>query len=519
MSKQTFISALTATIACALAAALLAAPATTVAAAPPVPATAAASGVSLPDLGTRPSPLRRTQRLVKQPAPPYPLSETFNLASRPGAARTVYLDFDGETVDSDAWAGTFNVPNPIVAPAWTIGPGAAFTSVELSTIQNTWRLVVDDFAPFDVNVTTIRPDPALLLRDGPQDNLYGTHVVISGHKAIAEGCGCGGMAAFGLFDFDPDTYRKYAVSWVVTWSGDHRKIASTISHELGHNFGLSHDGAPGREYYSGDWMWSPIMGSGDGNATSTWSRGEYPNANNAEDDLAIIAQDAPLLPDTTPNDAASAPILAAGGQITGVIGDASDVDTFRVQGKPGSNRLRVTASTVLPEANLDITMRVLDANGTVLADVNPAPVGGKWKPLSPDNPTVIVPVTPSGVITVEITGSASVRSGGTRYGSVGAFALSSQDFYYQAPRVTLKNAKSAKKGRRFRGTISVTGGMGDLAWSARNAPKGLTLKPSATGRSLVLAGRPTSKGKQSISLTGTDATGQVVQARMVLRVR
>ncbi|WP_419616394.1 hypothetical protein, partial [Thiolapillus sp.] len=63
----------------------------------------------------------------------------------------------------------------------------------------------------------------------------------------------------------------------------------TLSHESGHQMGLHHDGNPDREYEHGHGDWGPIMGGPFGKSYVQWSKGEYPGANNKdEDDLAII---------------------------------------------------------------------------------------------------------------------------------------------------------------------------------------------------------------------------------------
>lgn len=59
----------------------------------------------------------------------YPLSETFFLHSRPGATKTIYLDFNGHTTTGTAWNTNpgWNV-DPIVTPAYdTDGNPASFS--------------------------------------------------------------------------------------------------------------------------------------------------------------------------------------------------------------------------------------------------------------------------------------------------------------------------------------------------------------------------------------------------------
>ena len=67
--------------------------------------------------------------------------------------------------------------------------------------------------------------------------------------------------------------------------------AQTVSHEIGHTFGLSHDGLTSQndpEYHRGNGTWGPIMGAPFGLNVVTWSDGNYEGNTNTEDDLAII---------------------------------------------------------------------------------------------------------------------------------------------------------------------------------------------------------------------------------------
>src|SRR6476659_4851862 len=67
------------------------------------------------------------------------------LSSRPGAAATVYLDFDGHFQSS--WGSFSN----ITSPAYTRDTDATtFSATELSSINEIWTRVAEDFAPFNV---------------------------------------------------------------------------------------------------------------------------------------------------------------------------------------------------------------------------------------------------------------------------------------------------------------------------------------------------------------------------------
>src|SRR5215212_997216 len=74
------------------------------------------------------------------------------LSSRPGAAASLYLDFDGN-VESQ-WGNRTNV----VTPAYdTDGNKASFSATEVAAIREIWARVAEDYAPFNLNVTTMPP--------------------------------------------------------------------------------------------------------------------------------------------------------------------------------------------------------------------------------------------------------------------------------------------------------------------------------------------------------------------------
>jgi len=154
----------------------------------------------------------------------------------------------------------------------------------------------------------------------------------------------------------------------------------------------------------------PIMGSPYNKNLSQWSQGEYPDASNPEDDLAIIAGHLGFIGDDHADSASQATALAvdADGTILasspeldpdnvlsenkGIIGDRDDVDWFYVD-ISGSGTLEITATpswhafTRNDErgGNLDIELSLFnasltpitadepsdDTNATVTATVNP----------------------------------------------------------------------------------------------------------------------------------------------------
>jgi hypothetical protein len=94
-----------------------------------------------PDLASPPSPF----------PPSLPGLPIFH--SKPGSENVVFLDFDGDkrTADSTIW-GAFS--NAGYNPSGTPGD---FDSYEQDRIKFIWQRVAEDFAPFDVDITTEEP--------------------------------------------------------------------------------------------------------------------------------------------------------------------------------------------------------------------------------------------------------------------------------------------------------------------------------------------------------------------------
>ena len=210
--------------------------------------------------GARPGD--RTGEAPAAEAAPFPYADTFRLHSRPGSLRTVYLDFDGETIAGTAWNGSFGAPlDPFFAEPFSIDGSPAFSTAEQDVVQSVWQRVAEDYAPFDIDVTTQDPGPAAITRSGPSDLVFGTRALITDAPEVGNSCGCGGVAYVGVFDATSN-HAFYQPAWVVAQALGHnaKYIAEATSHEVGHNLGLSHDGTSSQGYYPGAGAWAPIMG-------------------------------------------------------------------------------------------------------------------------------------------------------------------------------------------------------------------------------------------------------------------
>ncbi len=274
-----------------------------------------------------------------------------SLQSRPGVTAVLYLDFDGEGRPQEGW-GDFDA-----APAEDRSTGNVF---------EIWRRVAEDFAPFNLNVTT----DLQVFQRAPANSRQ--RCIITPTKDASPNAG--GVAFVGSFDWGGDT-----PCWAFASRGKH--AAETISHELGHTLDLTHDGRsnPSEEYYSGhgggEVGWAPIMGTSFDRHLSQWSRGEYANANRGEDDVGMIANN-----NNTgfrgddhggSRDLASRLWILENDSVDdeGVIQTRDDVDVFSFRSTGGNLSLSINPESVGP--NLDVLAELYDAANRLVASSNP----------------------------------------------------------------------------------------------------------------------------------------------------
>lgn len=353
-----------------------------------------------------------------------PLDQTFLLHSRPGAKRTIYLNFKGATLNGTAWNGSATTVTAL--PFDLDGLPYSYNTTELQRIQYIWQRVAEDYAPFDVDVTTEAPPADRLTRSSTSDDVYGTTALITSRSGVYS-CSCGGVAYIGVFDSVGDYYKPALVFYDALGPGNEKYIAEAISHEVGHNGGLYHDGTASVGYYAGHGSgatgWAPIMGVGYYQPLVQWSKGEYAGANNVQDDfIDMQANGLPLRADdhgNTPGTATRLTGTTSGGltsyTVEGVIGRAGDVDVFAFASGAGS--VSFTVSPAARSANLDAVLELYNGAGTLLASANPVDALN-------GNLTVVLPSAGTYYVAVRGTGKGDPATNGyTTYGSVGLYAV------------------------------------------------------------------------------------------------
>ncbi len=318
-----------------------------------------------------------------------------SLQSLPGATGVVYLDYRGGYTTS--WGGiAYEKP-----------------AVSNEQIKDVWRRVAEDFLPFNINVTT----DVHVWDAAPEGSRQ--RVIVTPTTTAAPGFG--GVAYYNSWNWTGDT-----PCWAFYTIG--KFAADIISHEVGHTLSLSHDGrvSPPETYYaghgSGDTSWSPIMGLGYYRPVTQWSKGEYADASNTEDDLDRIVLNnnsvSYRLDDTGSTIGSARHLELFPGDTAfaeGVIETASDTDAFKFETTGGAISLQVYP---LPGdcANLAVSATLRNSTGTLIASNNPSTTLG----------TVVNATVPAGVYTLCVTGAGRnnpLTDGFSSYASLGYYSI------------------------------------------------------------------------------------------------
>jgi uncharacterized repeat protein (TIGR02543 family) len=316
-------------------------------------------------------------------------TEAFSLHSKPGAPNTIYIDVNGHVVTGTAWNNA--QWNSTAAPSYTAlpydldGNAASFSDSELASIAQIWRRTAEDYAPFNVDVTTQEPVSfvntarALITKNVDQ---FGVAMPSSS---------AGGVAYLNVWG---DNYASPAFIYYNNLANGRADIVSeAVSHEIGHNLGLSHDGTSTQEYYgghgTGNTSWGPIMGTGYNRNVSQWSKGEYIGANNPQDDINIIASyltnrtddhsdtsegATPIVTDAAGNIVSTTPVTDPSNATPinkGIISTQGDRDTFQFDTTGGTVTLNARSFQEISNThggNLDIQLILRDSLGALVAD-------------------------------------------------------------------------------------------------------------------------------------------------------
>ena len=413
--------------------------------------------------------------------------------TRPGAKGVIYADFAGGVINSTAWGKTITALPSVLS-------GDSITDVI--------KRAAEDFAPFDITITTIRSVYDATPR------YYRMRAVVT--PTDDAGPGTGGVAFVNSW--------KTGASDIVCWVFNEgvKSCADTIAHEVGHTLGLYHHGTKlgGKEYYGGHGgglsvptSWGPIMGAPFSVNLTQWSRGQYYDASNpTQDDLFIIGGGSNNFGTViSPGSGGAVRALPLNGslfQTSGTLVSQSDSNVYQFATTGG----KLTA-TVRPTSSVgtgDFRLDLLDSDGVSLVVADPIDALG-----ASISQTLI-----SGVYRLKVvpTGTGAQPTGGYKvgyspYGSLGGYSLTG----------TVEGANSLPaflNSKLITGTeelpMSVTFEVTDssnttVSTLAQTLPPGITLSTGSLGSKLVLSGTPakgSAGGVWSLTLLAKSKVGE-----------
>lgn len=394
-----------------------------------------------PAFGSIASPVRPSMMAMGGPAPPgkgvetppgtgggfVPFDTVPEYSSRPGAAYTLYLNFNGFSF-TGTWGGTGKSPGVVPAYATDSDP-STFTTTELANIKNVWSRVAEKYIAFNVNVTTV--DPAVAAGQAGSDfarqAYYDStarlmHTVIGGVDdwyGSAGGVSYGGVAK-NTYSTTPNggASAGYHTNWVFpnSLTAGLQYLAEAGAHEDGHALGLSHQsrwtGSPlalTSTYDTGSGTgansFAPIMGNSYSAQRGTWRVGAT-NSNSsttAQNDIVNLLANPGIRTAAAsgfidsgightratatglPMTGNSISTTAAAGHIAPSVSPANpigesnyttDFFSFTAASQVAvavslrSGRQSITVGSADPGATLNATLRLLDATGSVLITAN-----------------------------------------------------------------------------------------------------------------------------------------------------
>jgi len=428
-------------------------------------------------------------------APTVTAVTAFQLHSRPGASKTLYLDFKGHTTPAGYWD-----TNAVTVPAFKMaGTATALDQVNLNAIRDIWLHVAEDFAAWDIDVTTdaigIQTKPGLrCVIGGRQDAVPGLGFSTMGVAYL----GSFGNAGFGnnlLNGLDCNNFVFIDCTNPATGENDTSMNPTTsnyevtilcVAHEVGHTVGLNHWGetaaGTGQAYtrghtvsgYTGVAHVSAIMGNSALPGwpsvcnLNQWSKGDYPfsvadtGVAGTQDDIAVISTFATKLVGARDDhgDTLATATVVSGTSITagGVIADSTDVDLMKIT--PGAGALSLTVSPHLKyrnyNGNLKVGISLLNSAGvTVAKNYVTNSMGNTLSYNVPTAGTYYIKVNGVGYdplrsagsqvwTSTGITGTVIGTSAGfTNYGSIGRYGLTgSWQAFAQAPVAVITSDRS-----------------------------------------------------------------------------
>ena len=349
------------------------------------------------------------------------------LSSLPSAKATIFLDFDGQFVQSSSWNGG----NPL---------DCAPSGLSDAQIAEIFNRVSEDYRPFNINITT---DSTVFLAAPLTQRI---RIIVTPTSSWYTGVG--GVSYTGSFTWGDDTPGFVFPNRL--GPNNTKMVAECCTHESGHTVGLSHqakysgtctlltvynDGVG-----SGETSWAPVMGNSYYRNLSGWNNGPTPSGCTADqDNLSIITSrngftyrtdDHSDDPSVNPTEVNVNNELFAD---SGIITTNTDKDVFKFNFSNAGifhfNAKPFSVGANNDGADLDVKVELLNSTYQTIGVYNPSDI-------------LNAPVDTSlnsGVYYVVVEGAGNANT--TNYGSLGSYNISgsfSPLFALPIKQVTLK---------------------------------------------------------------------------------
>jgi hypothetical protein len=330
------------------------------------------------------------------------------LNSLPSATATIFLDFDGQYVQSTIW----NSGNPINCAA------SGLTDLQITEAFNR---ASEDYRPFNVNITT---DSTVFLAAPLYQRI---RIIITPTSSWAGAIT--GISQIGSFTRGDDT-PGFVFSDRCQYNPKY--VAEIISHETGHTVGLSHQSKYNQVdcntpietyntgYGSGTTGWAPIMGNSLNQNFSNWNDGPTPyGCTITQDNLTTITTQNGFgyRPDdyTETLNGSTATLSGSNLSANGIITTNTDKDAFKFTLNANSNFHIVAAPYSIGAgsagANLDIEFELYNSSATLIR---------AYDPLATLSVTVDT-ILNAGTYYIKVFGAGNNNVGS--YGSLGSYTI------------------------------------------------------------------------------------------------
>jgi hypothetical protein len=329
------------------------------------------------------------------------------LSSYTTGAPTLFLDFDGQTVQSAGWRGGIAF----------VCDAAPFNSAQITEIFNR---VSEDFRPFTINITT---DSTKFFAAPPTRR---ARIIITPTSSWYA-AGAGGTSYNKSFTWGNDIPSFVFCDRL---NNNIKYVAECCSHESGHTLDLSHQSKYNAscglvESYnsglgSGETGWAPVMGNGYYRNMTGWNDGPTYDCATLQDNLSIITSAengvsyrADDYPETFSVNTFNLNPVAF--NVGGIITTQTDKDAFKIN-LTESSTMHIDATPYQINAgndgaNLDIALLLYNSAQTLIRTYNPI-----------DKMNAILDTTlNAGTYYLVVAGTGNNNT--TNYGSLGAYTL------------------------------------------------------------------------------------------------